>query len=78
MVLPQKVGRAPRLKAKTGSVNQRGAETDTGEEHGFGGRETWVQIPASPLTGCVTSGKLLKLPVPQFFAYKMTITTIST
>lgn len=64
-VLPQKAGRAPRLKTKTGSVNQRGAETDTGQEHGFGGRETRVQIPASLLTG-VTLGKLLKLSVPQF------------
>lgn len=35
-----------------------------GEDMGCGVTQIWAQIPASPLSGCVTLGKFLYLPEP--------------
>lgn len=37
---------------------------------GSGAEESWVQIPAPPLTGCVTSGEFLNLSEPQLLHLK--------
>ena len=63
------------LKSKTTSISIFGTSTPSVKElsMAFRVRWSWVQIPASPFTSCVTLGNFLNLFLLNFIVYKTDI-----